>query len=280
MDISVIIPTYNREEYLSECLDVLMKQNFSRKYEIIIVNDGSTQEYRFLENYDNKQVIIYVKKSHNGPASAKNYGINLAKGKFIIFIGDDIICTTDFIRNHYDFLIKNDKTISAGKTVWHNDTPNKELFWLLQYTGLGNFSTENKDDCGFYAFTTSNIGIARLYLNKERFDENFPYPALEDNELGLRLYKQGLKIKYNEKALAYHKHAYTMDVIKIRQWELGYSLGYFINKRPEVKKVFLRPQIVILLARILQTKLFFFLGPLNMLMVCLCIKQQGIKDFS
>lgn len=279
MEVSVIIPTYSREECLKECLNAFLKQDFDKEYEVIVVDDGSTSKYDLSDQIMHNEKIVYVKKEHAGPAIARNYGIKITKGKYVIFVGDDIICASGFIKNHYDFLLCNKDTISAGATVWHPSTPNTDLFSLLQYIGLGNFTTENSDDCGFYSFTTSNIAIPKLYLNMEQFDETFPFPALEDNELGFRLYKHGLKIKYNSKATAYHKHTYTLEHLKRRQWELGYSIGYLIRKYPELRNFYVRPTFYTLLSAILRLKIFSFLKFYNQLAICVYEKYKGLRDF-
>ncbi|MBU1122397.1 MAG: glycosyltransferase [Candidatus Omnitrophica bacterium] len=279
MDVSVIIPTYNRRDLLYECVRKLLEQDFKQQYEIIIVDDGSDVGYGLPIELEQNKKVVYVKKDHAGPAAARNYGVRIAQAKYVIFIGDDIICSSSFLSEHYRFLVNNSNCASAGSTVWHFDTPNKSLLSLLQYIGLGNFSTENKDDCGFYSFTTSNIAIPKAYLELEKFDEKFPYPALEDNELGLRLYKRGLKIKYNEKAIAYHKHAYTMDVLKKRQRELGYSIGYFIKKYPEMKAMFVKCNIYYLLAGFLRLRIFYFMKFYNKVAICMFEKYKGIKKF-
>jgi glycosyltransferase involved in cell wall biosynthesis len=279
MEVSVIIPTYHRGKYAEECLEAILRQDFEQEYEVIVVDDGSTIQYEFPYNLITNKKIRYIRREHKGPSAARNYGIGIAKGKYVIFIGDDIICPSDFIKNHYTFLLQNRNCASAGATVWHPNTPNLDLLSLLQYIGLGNFSTDNPEDCGFYSFTTSNIAIPKFYLKMEQFDENFPYPALEDNELGLRLYMRGLKIKYNEKAAAYHKHAYTMEDLKRRQWELGYSIGYFIQKHPKMKKTYIKPKLYIPLFTLLRMKIFSFLKFYNKVAICAYEKYKGLKDF-
>lgn len=279
MEVSVVVPTYNRENSILECAQALLEQDFIKDYEILIIDDGSDRELSFSSSINRNSKIRYFKIKHGGPAIARNYGVKMAKGRYIIFIGDDIICPKEFIKSHYDFLSLNPGCASVGATVWHSLTPNRKLFLILQYIGLGNFSTGNKDDCGFYSFTTSNIAIAKSYFDLEQFDENFPYPAMEDNELGFRLYRHGLKIKYNEKAVAYHKHAYTPEHLKKRQWQLGYSIGYFVKKQPEVRKLFIRHNLMVHLCFLLKLKVFSFLKFYHQIAVCVCEKYRGIKDF-
>lgn len=95
--LSVIIPVYNVEKYLEDCLDSLINQNISdEEYEIICVNDGSTDRSGIiLENYAKKhQNILVFNKSNGGVSSARNCGIDHAKGEYIWFVdADDFIST-------------------------------------------------------------------------------------------------------------------------------------------------------------------------------------------
>lgn len=94
--ISVIIPVYNVEKYLSECLDSILNQTFN-DIEVICVNDGSTDNsLSILKEYQNKDSRIKILTQKNkGAASARNNGLNQAKGKYIYFMDSD-----DYIENN------------------------------------------------------------------------------------------------------------------------------------------------------------------------------------
>lgn len=100
-DISIIVPIYNKEKFLEECLLSLSAQN-GVDVEFILVNDGSTdQSYLIIDKFlDDKRFKCFVKEN-GGAASARNYGIRLAVGRYIAFVdGDDILCprfSKDFI---------------------------------------------------------------------------------------------------------------------------------------------------------------------------------------
>ena len=81
LKVSVIVPVYNVEKYLSQCLDALIHQTL-RDIEIICVNDGSTDNSRkILEEYKNKDSrIVIVDKENGGLSSARNAGLKVATG--------------------------------------------------------------------------------------------------------------------------------------------------------------------------------------------------------
>jgi len=96
MKISIIIPAYNHEEYITEAINSVLNQSV-KDYEIIIINDGSTDstEQRILSIHDKR--IQYISQKNSGAHSAINRGINLAQGEYIsILNSDDIICRNDW----------------------------------------------------------------------------------------------------------------------------------------------------------------------------------------
>lgn len=92
MDLSIIVPIYNVEEYLDECLRSLLKLDSIKKKEIILVNDGSEDEsYKIAEKYKKKypEIIKYFKKENGGLSSARNFGLKNSVGEYIFFIDSD-----------------------------------------------------------------------------------------------------------------------------------------------------------------------------------------------
>lgn len=92
--ISVIIPVYNVQDYLAECLDSVLAQTFA-DFEAVCVNDGSSDSSRaILENYAcNDNRIVIVNKENGGLSSARNAGLNIAQGSYVCFLdSDDTLC--------------------------------------------------------------------------------------------------------------------------------------------------------------------------------------------
>ncbi len=99
IDVSVIIPVYNHKDLISDCFDSVLNQKTKYKYELILVDDGSTDgAAKICDNYakkDNRVVVIHQK--NGGIASARNTGINNAKGKYIMFADCDDFVHDSFI---------------------------------------------------------------------------------------------------------------------------------------------------------------------------------------
>ncbi|MDO4378758.1 MAG: glycosyltransferase family 2 protein [Erysipelotrichia bacterium] len=106
--ISVIVPVYNSEAYLEECIDSLINQVYSN-IEIILVNDGSTDNSEDIcikyKNRDSR--IKYFKQQNAGAAAARNVGINYATGKYIGFVDSDDYVDNDMYKTLYMALIEN-----------------------------------------------------------------------------------------------------------------------------------------------------------------------------
>lgn len=89
MQLSIIIPLYNGKKYLKECLESIIRELEDERVEIIVVNDGSTEEVDdIIELYKNHN-IKYFKKSHQGVSVARNFGIEASSGKWIMFVDAD-----------------------------------------------------------------------------------------------------------------------------------------------------------------------------------------------
>ncbi|MCR4661096.1 MAG: glycosyltransferase family 2 protein [Clostridia bacterium] len=101
--VSIIVPVYNVEKYLDECLASILKQSFN-EFEIILIDDGSTDKtVNICDDYEKKYENIRVFHQNNkGVAACRNFGISLAKGSFISFVDGD-----DFIDQNYIKILYN-----------------------------------------------------------------------------------------------------------------------------------------------------------------------------
>jgi len=87
--VSVIIPTKNREEYVSRAVNSVLAQTFG-DFEIIIISDGSTDNTdSVIRSYDDKRIIYLKFNVSKGAAAARNYGVRTAKGEYLAFLDDD-----------------------------------------------------------------------------------------------------------------------------------------------------------------------------------------------
>lgn len=110
-EISVIIPVYNVQDFLKDCIDSVIAQTF-KNYEIILVDDGSTDDSgKICDQYNIYKNVQVHHTSNQGLSEARNTGLNFAMGKYVCFIDSDDFVTVNYLQTLYD-LIQDDSMIS------------------------------------------------------------------------------------------------------------------------------------------------------------------------
>ena len=205
MNISVVIPTYNRKLILKKCLFALENQLLNNRiisYEIIVIDDGSTDGTTkwIKENTEKLRHVVLYEQSHGGPALARNLGVLKSKNEIIIFIDSDLVVVNNFLINHVDKLLD----------YWEKF--NKNCFTYGAVINTSNFRNPEKEkhkitDISFAYFATGNVAISRdLLLKVGLFDSSFSLYGWEDLELGERLKQFGTKLIKCPDAKGYHWH--------------------------------------------------------------------------
>lgn len=122
--ISVIVPAYNVERYLRECLDSLANQTIIEMLEIIMINDGATDETgQIMDEYAQKYANFYVHHNENGGLGyARNYGANLARGTYLAFVDSDDYITTDAYEKMLALAEANQTDLVIGNVVRFNSS--------------------------------------------------------------------------------------------------------------------------------------------------------------
>ena len=125
--ISVIVPIYKVEKYLRRCIDSIINQTF-KNIEIILVNDGSPDNCpKICEEYKNKDNrIIIINQENQGLSVARNSGIRIARGQYLVFIDSDDYIEEDMIEYLYEGIVKYDVDISCCGYVAVYDNGIKE----------------------------------------------------------------------------------------------------------------------------------------------------------
>ncbi|MEA2570236.1 MAG: hypothetical protein QOI24_2237 [Acidobacteriota bacterium] len=237
MYFSVVIPTYNRLDMLLRVLDALERQVDPPPFETIVINDGSSDDTDRVVSQ--RSGITFRTQPNGGPGRARNHGVSLAKGRFVIFIGDDTVPEPRFLAEHarVHAVTADDALIAVlGYTGWPAGEPVTAFMDYINDYGLqfGYKLIEDGAVVPFNFFYTSNISIDRQLLVDQPFDTTFPSAAWEDIELAYRLDAKGLKIHYNAAAVTRHYHQMTVDSFARRQYTVGKSGALFYRKHPEL----------------------------------------------
>lgn len=237
-NISIIIPTYNRDKPLVDCLNCLFKQDYPN-FEIIVV-DQSDKTYPEKEKYFklNKKRVVWIKDKIPNASRARNLGLKIAKGEIILFLDDDVVCKADLITNHILAYSNDNIGAVAGRVISEGQPVEANRKNVGQITAWGSFTD------GFSSIIkqevdtviTCNASWRKLVLDKiGGFDENFSGPIREDTDLSLRTIKVGYKIVFFPKAEVMHKRAISGGFRKSegrKRWYKGFfkSETYFSLK--------------------------------------------------
>lgn len=132
--VSFIVPVYNVEKYLSECLDSLISQTIDSK-EIILINDGSTDKSLDIcnEYSDRYSIIKVITKKNGGLSSARNVGIDNSTGEYIFFVDSDDFLLGDYTSRIYNECVENELDIIRCIYCIYNDNK-KELILRIDDT--------------------------------------------------------------------------------------------------------------------------------------------------
>lgn len=258
-DVSVIIPTYNRDKLLGYSLDSLQLQSLAKnRYEVIVADDGSTDNTRdIVKQYEGKMNLKYLFQEDKGyrPASARNMGISAAEGRICVFIDSSVILHTNCLQEHIRYYADNGTCAAAIGYVYgfdHNER-SEEVLKKLVVLSDPDGSIQRLSDypvyldvreqhyvryndkiedlpAPWYYFWTCHVSVPREELiSIGLFDESFDGRwGSEDNDLAYRLHRNGVKISLLRSAEAIH---YPHGKDKAERQKEGYlNCAYFHGK--------------------------------------------------
>ncbi len=241
--ISVVIPTFRRLPMLEKVLDSLARQKAAPAFEVVVVDDGSGD--RTVERLRARAATTlpfafrFASQENAGPGRARNRGVIMAEGNYILFIGDDTVPADDFVAEHARVHRESgeDPMLAClGYTGWPAEQRTTRFMHYINDYGLqfGYRLIEHGTDVPFNFFYTSNISLSRTLMMEHPFDTSFPAAAWEDIELAYRLEALGLRIRYNKSAVTRHHHEMNVDSFARRQYSVGKSGAIFNTKHPEL----------------------------------------------
>jgi glycosyltransferase involved in cell wall biosynthesis len=234
MDVSIVIPTYNRKNSLVETVKSLFNQDFPKeKYEILICDDGSTDEtYEIVKNLQNNAVceLRYYRQENAGPAAARNLGIKESRGSIVGFIDDDCTATNKWILNAVKEFKNRNVGGVQGPTVPLGIMQFKKK--IFNYARTSDVTEQN------YSYATCNIFYRKnLLYDTGLFDENFPRPCWgEDTDLGNKIVLNGYDIAFNDEVKAFHEIQYIPFIKYLKSLKKYEGRAYLVKKYPFMRK--------------------------------------------
>lgn len=232
--ISVILPVYNTEMFINECIQSILNQTFSN-FELIILNDGSTDntESSILEFQDNR--IIYVKNEKNLKLiQTLNLGLSLAKGKYIARIDADDIALPKRFEKQIEFLEKNSEYGIVGSFAETFGIEHKKLTFVQEDEDIRYaFLTHNP-------FVHSSVMIRNQILTENKLGFDLNQLHVEDYALWIKILNFSKGKILPEILIKYRIHESQISVVHNNIQEINtkkIQKKYLISLLPEVKDV-------------------------------------------
>lgn len=127
--LSIIVPIYNIEDYVEECIESILKQKF-KDYELILVDDGSKDKSgEIIDKYKLEKNVIVIHKANGGLSDARNCGIKSATGEYLMFVdGDDFLLNDMCLENIGQAIEKSKADIIQYKMVYYYQQSNKYVY--------------------------------------------------------------------------------------------------------------------------------------------------------
>ena len=231
--ISVILPVYNCEKYIFCSINSILKQTY-KNIELLIIDDGSTDNTSFIVEsfYDNR--IRFFKKEHCGLIETLKFGIKNAKGNYIARMDADDISHPERLKLQLSFLIKNNADICGSSFSTIDEKSNlKRIFWV----------PESKEEIMFRLTSSVPFCHGSILAKKEIFlvhaygssGDNL----IEDYSLWIKMFNSGVHFKNNKEILYYlREHSESLsnkNKIKFRLVTLKAGLDFSYHNKDKLR---------------------------------------------
>lgn len=185
-DISVIIPVYNIQQHLRECLDSVLGQSYPR-LQVICVDDGSTDESpAILAEYAQKDPRVQVIRQQNaGPGAARNTGLKAATGEYVIFLDSDDWFEPDFLEQMVDTAQREGADVAICRAVEFDTNSGRELpsEWMMKKQYLpGKLAFAPQEMADHLFQFTYGMPWDKFYRRELLTSSGIRYPALKNSE--------------------------------------------------------------------------------------------------
>ena len=224
--VSVIVPARNAARVLPDCLAALDAQVYPRDlYEVIVVDDGSTDETATVA--DGRGVKV-IRIPPSGPGAARNRGVEKAKGDLLLFTDADCLPDPGWIRA----LVRpfDDPQVAAAKGIYRSD----QRSWTARFVQAeyeSRYRLMARRESIDFVDTYAAAYRRRAFEEVGGFDESFPGASVEDQELSFRLAERGATMVFCPQAVVGHRHAadpvaYFRKKMKIGYWKMKVLARY------------------------------------------------------
>lgn len=229
--ISVIIPTYNRKKSLEKALDELAGQSLEN-FEVIVSVDGSTdgtEEY-LRKRSESERLKPVISRQRTGAGAARNRGARSSSGALLLFLDDDLFASPGLLESHLKSHTGKRPGATIGRVLPH---PGTSCWDRLLIEEMARKSKSPRTLPVW--FTSSNFSLPRqLFFQVGGFDEDPQIAPREDRELGWRLHRAKIPVRYNAGATGRHLHPLTFREASQLFFDSGSAMAAMAKKYPEL----------------------------------------------
>ncbi|WP_299251576.1 glycosyltransferase [uncultured Aquimarina sp.] len=235
---SFIIPVFNRPNEIQELLNSMISLDYDKTYEIVIIEDGSSETSEdVIKEYRSRLNISYYKKLNTGPGDSRNYGMGKAKGNYFLILDSDVLLPPDYLNKVEDFLSINFVHCFGGPDDAHKDFSDLQKaisFSMTSYLTTGGIRGR-KNTLGKFQPRSFNMGISKEAFETSKGFGNI-HPG-EDPDLTIRLWKLGYKTALIPNAKVFHKRRISWNKFYIQVNKFGLVRPILNLWHPETSKI-------------------------------------------
>lgn len=231
-DISVVIPSYNSKETITQCLNSVLNQNYKETYEIIVVDSSDDDTPAIVKShFPNVKLIHFHKKTD--PGTARNTGANSAKGHILAFIDSDCIASIDWLRQIKQ---RHDEGYSAVGGAVLNANPHSIISWASYIIEFSSVFPNGEGIRLVSHIPSCNISYkAKLFKLYKGFSSTM-YPG-EDRLFNWKLYMNKESILFDPNIIVSHYHRESIFPYihhQIRKGSVTVKLRYKMGKSDSI----------------------------------------------
>ena len=225
--VSIIIPTFNGGWRIGNCLDALLQQSAAPEIEILVVNDGSTDDTAAVVQIYPR--VKLINQANAGPASARNRGASEATGQIVLFTDDDCVPLAGWLHSMLEPF--HDSQVVGAKGIYR--TRQKQLvarFVQVEYEDRYHLMAKLPD---IDFIDTYSAAFRRdRFLEIGGYDTSFPVACAEDVEMSYRMSARGWKMKFVPSAIVYHTHPATLSNYLKKKYKFAFWRILAVRKNP------------------------------------------------
>jgi len=236
-EISIILPAYNSARTLQQVLEPLIIQGEEFNIQIIVVDDGSTDETSVIVQslaLDAKcRKLEYVSQHHQGVSPARNNGITHALGQVLLFMDSDIVPGDQFIRNHVEFhrMFQQIQFGFQGRII--DIQSDSGTNW--RYTHSKEYASGWRADWTKARF--ANLSLKRCFMLDQHLWFRGPVSYPEDIDMAWRLFEKGLRLYYCRETSGYHHHSRSIVDFLDRAERDALAVSNWIADEPRIEQM-------------------------------------------